>query len=114
MGVQGNQEAPGHGQPGASWRRALLVAGGESELPLGGRPTGRWETAVVVAVYSTRPSRWCQAPAATRSAYSVRRAIRRVLTAAGHDVRVRFVPPGGPSGLRITGKQIEVRPGRAC
>src|SRR5690606_20770309 len=38
MGVQRNQEAPGHGQPGASWRRALLVAGGEPELPLGDDP----------------------------------------------------------------------------
>src|SRR5690606_23561049 len=42
--VHRRSEKPGgprHGeQPGASWRRALLVAGGEPEPPLGGRPTG--------------------------------------------------------------------------
>src|SRR5690606_7978937 len=42
------------GAPGCGWRIGAT---------LGGRPTGGWQTAVVVAVYSTRPSRWCQAPA---------------------------------------------------
>src|SRR5690606_16323068 len=62
--VQRNQEAPRGGQQpgglpgnGRSWSRRRTGAA------LGRRPTGGWQTAAVVAVYSTQPSRWRQAPA---------------------------------------------------
>src|SRR5690606_22432214 len=53
---------PRHGeQPGASWRRALLVAGGEPEPPLGDNLLEDADSGRRV-MYPTRPGRWCQAP----------------------------------------------------
>src|SRR5690606_23396490 len=64
--VHRRSEKPGgprHGeQPGASWRRALLVAGGEPEPPLGDDLLEDADSGRRV-MYFTRPGRWCQAPA---------------------------------------------------
>src|SRR5690606_10342382 len=45
--VRRNQEAPGHGQPGASWQRALLVAAENRSCPWG-TTYWRMRTAAVV------------------------------------------------------------------